>query len=146
MFQAGVKGVSERTKLIPCIILYTYIYNYRNNIIIRTSLYTDEVQAQKHVKCGQITDPDCLFVNLAGYIGGSEKHKEIGVDLGLRYEVLWDELETGIFKMQKGSEKTLKMLQLWRNSVPKDDCTYSRLAAALEKHDFHDAALKYCCD
>ena len=98
------------------------------------------------MKCGEITEPDQLFVNLARYIGGSEKHKEIGVVLGLQSEVLCDELETGIAKMWKGSAKALKMLQLWRKSVPKDDCTYSRLAAALENNGFHDAALKYCCD
>ena len=26
MFQAGVKGMSERSELIPCIILYNFIY------------------------------------------------------------------------------------------------------------------------
>ena len=104
------------------------------------------MQAQKHVKSGPITDSavDLLFLHLA--VDVSRDVIAIGVELGLPYKVLWNELETGKSEMWKGSDKALKMLHLWRNSVPKDDCTYSRLAAALEKRGFHDAALKYCCD
>ena len=64
------------------------------------------------------------------------KYKEIGIDLGLQYDVLTNELETGIFTMLEGSKKAMKMLQLWRSSVDEDDFTYSRLAAALEKNGF----------
>ena len=46
--------------------------------------------------------------------------------------------------MLKGSEKALRMLQLWRDSVHENDFTYSVLAAALEKHGFLRCALKYC--
>ena len=96
------------------------------------------------MKCGEITEPDKLFVDLIGYIGYSEMHIKIGVALGLQYKDLWDELETGIVKMWKGSDKALKMLQLWKKYVTEDDFTYSVLAAALEKHGFYDCALKYC--
>ena len=99
------------------------------------------------MKCGQITHPDKLFKDLASDIGWSEMHIEIGTELGLPDKVLRNELETGIFITWTGSKKVIKMLQLWQqNSVTDDDFTYSRLAAALTKHGFHDAALKYCCD
>ena len=94
------------------------------------------------MKSGHITDSDRLFKDLALYI--SEKYQKVGVELGLKSEVLTDELETGIFKMEKGSQKALKMLQLWRDSLGEDDCTYSVLAAALEKHGFQRCAHKYC--
>ena len=46
--------------------------------------------------------------------------------------------------MQQGSKKALKMLQLWQQSVDKDDFTYSVLAAALEKRGFRNCAHNYC--
>ena len=58
--------------------------------------------------------------------------------------MLTNELETGEFKMLQGSKKALKMLQLWRESVGEDKCTYSVLAAALEKHGFRRIAHIYC--
>ena len=94
------------------------------------------------MKSGQITDPDRLFNNLAIYI--HSKYMEIGIELGLKIEVLTNELETGIFMMLPGNRKAIKMLQLWQQSVTKDDFTYSVLAAALEKHGFRSCAYEYC--
>ena len=94
------------------------------------------------MKSGQITDPDRLFNNLAMDI--HSKYMEIGIELGLQSEVLTNELETGIFVMLPGSRKALKMLQLWQQSVTKDDFTYSVLAAALENKGFKSCADKYC--
>ena len=48
--------------------------------------------------------------------------------------------------MGKDSNKAMKMLHLWRDSVSEEDCTYSVLAAALEKHGFLLYAHKYCYD
>ena len=62
------------------------------------------------MKSGQITDPDRLFKNLAELI--FDKYTEIGIDLGLKINVLTNELETGEVRMLKGSRKALKMLQL----------------------------------
>ena len=97
---------------------------------------------QKGVKSGQITDPDRLFNDLSNDI--YDNYIEIGLELGLKDKVLRNELETGEFKMQQGSKKALKMLQLWRESVSEDECTYSVLAAALDKHGFLRIADKYC--
>ena len=94
------------------------------------------------MKPGQITDSDRLFNDIAVYI--SDKYLELGIELGLPGQVLTNELETGILKMKIGSKKALKMLQLWRDSVDEDDCTYSVLAAALEKYGFQRCANKYC--
>ena len=96
----------------------------------------------KIVKSRKITDPDRLFTNIAKHI--FERYTEVGIQLGLQSEVLTDELETGVMKMLKGSKKALKMLQLWQQSVTEDDCTYSVLAAALEKEGFRNCAYKYC--
>ena len=97
----------------------------------------------KLIKPGQIIDPDRLFNDIAVDI--SDKYLELGIELGLPGKVLTNELETGKFTMQQGSKKALKMLQLWRDSVNKDDCTYSALAAALKKHGFQRCADEYCC-
>ena len=94
------------------------------------------------MKSSKITDPDRLFTNIARHI--FERYTEVGIQLGLKGEVLTDELETGEFKMLKGSRKALKMLQLWQQSVTEDDFTYSALAAALEKEGFTNCADKYC--
>ena len=85
----------------------------------------------KFQKSDKITDSDRLFNNLALDI--SKKYKEIGFELGLKYEYLNDELETGKFMIMKDSEKAMKMLKLWEQSVSEDDFTYSTLATALEK-------------
>ena len=97
---------------------------------------------KKGVKSGQITDPDRLFNALSVDI--CEKYVEIGIELGLAGKVLINELETGKFTMHQGSRKALKMLQLWRESVGEDECTYSVLAAALEKQGFQRCAHQYC--
>ena len=94
------------------------------------------------MKSGQITDPDCLFNNLAIYI--HSKYMEIGIELGLKIDVLRNELETGQFMMLPGNRKALQMLQLWQQSVTKDNFTYSVLAAALEKHGFGSCAYEHC--
>ena len=94
------------------------------------------------IKSGQITDPDRLFNELAYVIGN--KYLEIGIELGLEGNVLSNELEMGKFMMVQGNKKALKMLQLWRESVREDNCTYSVLAAALEKHGYRRCAYKYC--
>ena len=94
------------------------------------------------MKSGPITDPDRLLNDLSAYI--YDKYTEIGIELGLDYRVLRNELETGEFTMHQGSKKALKMLQLWRNSVKEDNFTYAVLAAALEKHGFGHCANKYC--
>ena len=96
----------------------------------------------KNVKSGQIMDPDRLFNDLAVEIG--DKYLEIGIELGLQFQVLNNELETGAFKMERGSKKALNMLYLWRESTCHEDFTYSVLAAALEKHGFHRCAHEYC--
>ena len=44
----------------------------------------------------------------------------------------------------QGNKKASRMLQLWRDSVSEDNCTYSVLAAALEKHGYQRCAYKYC--
>ena len=91
------------------------------------------------VKSGQITDPDHLFNDLSLHI--CDKYMQIGIELGLSIEVLTSELETGILQ---GRRKALRMLQLWRNSVDEHKCTYSVLAAALEKHGLRLYAHQYC--
>ena len=94
------------------------------------------------MKPGQITDSDRLFNDIAVDI--SDKYLELGIELGLPVKKLINELETGIVKMEIGSKKALKMLQLWRDSLCEDDFTYSVLAAALEKHGFQRCAHKHC--
>ena len=111
-----------------------YYYHYYN-----TSWFTGE---EKVVKSGQITDSDHLFNNLSVHI--CDKYTEVGTELGLRSEVLTNELETGAVKMDIGSKKATKMLQLWRQSVKAEQFTYSVLAAALKKQGFRRCAHKYC--
>ena len=50
----------------------------------------------------------------------------------------------GKLSMEKGSQKAIKMLLLWQDSVDEDKCTYSVLAAALEKHGFQRCADRFC--
>ena len=94
------------------------------------------------VKSSQITDPDRLFNDLSLHI--CDKYMQIGLELGLRIEVLTSELETGTLMILQGRRKALRMLQLWRDSVGEDECTYSVLAAALEKHGLRRCAQQYC--
>ena len=94
------------------------------------------------MKSGQITDSDRLFNNLSIHI--CDKYTEVGTELGLQNEVLTNELETGAVKMESGSKKAIKMLQLWRKDVKAEDFTYSMLAAALEKQGFRHYAHEYC--
>ena len=96
----------------------------------------------KVVKSGQITQPNRLFNDLALEL--SEKYLEVAIELGLSGKVVTNALESGTFKMLRGSEKALKMLQLWRDSVDEDNFTYSVLAAALENHGLRKIADKYC--
>ena len=98
--------------------------------------------ANSKQRVGPITEPDRLFNDIAVII--SDEYTKIGTELGLQSEVLHDELETGILKMERGSKKALKMLQMWRNSVSEDKCTYSVLATALIKHGLQRCAYKYC--
>ena len=94
------------------------------------------------MKSGQISDPDSLFNSLSLEI--HRKYLEVGIALGLPWLVLNNELETGIALLEKGNKKAMKMLHLWRNSVGEDGCTYSVLAAALEKQGFLHCAQQYC--
>ena len=94
------------------------------------------------MKSCQITDHDRLFKDISKVI--FDKYTEVGIELGLQGEVLANELETGELKTLKGSRKALKMLHLWQQSVTEDNCTYSALAAALEKEGFRNCANKYC--
>ena len=94
------------------------------------------------MKTGQITNPHSMFNHLASFI--YEKYLEIGLQLGLKQDYLYNELETGMFKMKKGNEKAMKMLQLWQQSVDDAHFTYSVLANALEQHGHKRAALKFC--
>ena len=87
-------------------------------------------------------DPDRLFNALS--VGICNKYIEVGIQLGLTGIVLINELETGDLKTQQGNRKALRMLQLWRESVGEDKCTYSVLADALEKQGFQRCAHIYC--
>ena len=97
---------------------------------------------QKVLKSGPIKDPDRLFNNVAMDIGS--KYKEVGIELGLTYTLLNNELDTGAFMMFPASKKAFKMLQLWKDSVAEEDLTYSKLAAALEKNGLKRCASMYC--
>ena len=90
------------------------------------------------IKSGLITDSDRMFKDLALVI--HDKFMEIGLELGLEYPTLCNELEV----MKKGSDKAMKMLQLWKQSIIGDNFTYSVLATALEKHGHKQAAHKFC--
>ena len=97
---------------------------------------------QKRVKSGSITDSDRLFNDISVII--YNKYIELGVELGLKAQVLRNELETGALMMQPGNKKAMEMLQRWKQSIDEDEFTYSVLAAALEKHGFVRCAHQYC--
>ena len=101
-----------------------------------------EKNIDEYVKSGQITNSDRMFNELALII--CDKYMPIGIELGLEYPTLCNELETGMIVMKKGSEKAMKMLQLWQQSIDENHFTYSVLAAALEKHGHQRAAHKFC--
>ena len=97
----------------------------------------------KVVKSGQINNPDRMFNDLSFVI--HDKYMEIGVDLGLGYDELHNQLETsGVSVTETGNKKAMKMLKLWEKFIDKDLFTYSLLATTLEKYGFHDAAYKFC--
>ena len=90
------------------------------------------------VKSGLITDSDRMFKDLALVIYND--FMEIGLELGLTYQTLCNELESE----KKRSDKAMKMLQLWKQSITGDNFTYSVLAFALEKHGHERAAHEFC--
>ena len=96
----------------------------------------------KVVKPGPIEDPDCLFNDMSKDIG--DKYGGVGIDLGVAYQTLRNELETEQFNMHPANEKAMRMLQIWKASVAEEDLTYSKLAAALEKNGLKRCANKYC--
>ena len=97
---------------------------------------------KKYVKSGQITDHDRLFKELSTNI--CDYYMDIGIELDLTYKNLHNELETGEFKSKRGSEKAMKMLQLWKESVTEENFTYAVLATALEKKGLKRYAEQYC--
>ena len=67
------------------------------------------------VKSGLITDSDRMFKDLALVIYND--FMEIGLELGLTYQTLCNELESE----KKRSDKAMKMLQLWKQSIIGDN-------------------------
>ena len=96
----------------------------------------------KILKTGQITDPDRLFNDIAIVI--CDKFMEIGIELIGDYQRLHNELETGEIKTALGNIKAMRMLQLWKASSDKENFTYAKLAAALEKYNFQNCACEFC--
>ena len=103
---------------------------------------SDEVNQKKTVMSGTITDHSRLFNKIAKQI--YKRYTGVGIQLGLTYEYLENELETGEIKMQPGNIKALRMLHLWKESVTEDECTYSMLAAALESEEYKKCAYEHC--
>ena len=73
-----------------------------------------------------------------------DKYRVVGIDLGISYQTLQNELETVTFNKLPVNEKAMKMLQIWKDSVANEDLTYSKLAAALENNELKCCANKYC--
>ena len=94
------------------------------------------------MKSGQITNPDRLFNDLSKDIG--KNYSDIGYELGLTFNVMENELETGIYEMKPAPMKAMKMLQLWKESVTQEKFTYAVLADALEEKGLKRYAEKYC--
>ena len=94
------------------------------------------------VKSGQITNPDRLFNDLSKDIG--VKYSDIGYELGLTFDVMENELETGTYENKTADKKAMKMLQLWKKSATEEEFTYAVLAAALEKWGLNSYAEQYC--
>ena len=94
------------------------------------------------MKFGQITDPDQLFKDIAKCI--YNKYIQVGINLGLKYNVMENELETGRLSRETGDRKAMEMLHQWKESVREDECNYFVLVAALEKEGFTRCADMYC--
>ena len=106
------------------------------------SRFEHEEAAGKVVKSGAIKDPDRLFKDMSKDIG--DKFEDVGIDLGVAYQTLQNELETVQFNTLPVNRKAMKMLHLWKDNTTEGDLTYSKLAAALEKNDLTHCADKYC--
>lgn len=91
---------------------------------------------------GSITDHNRLFNDLAMDI--ADKYGEVGLELGIPYKVLRSELESGALMMLQSHKKATRMLQLWKDTVDEDGCTYEVLATALEKHGLKRCAQEHC--
>ena len=94
----------------------------------------------KILKSGAIKDS--LFEEMSQDIG--DKYKEVGVNLGLSYKYLQNELDTGHSKMLSASKKAQNMLNLWKENAKVCEFTYSVLAGALEKTNLIRCADKFC--
>ena len=94
------------------------------------------------VKSGPIKDPDRLFKDVSKDIG--DKYEDVGIDLGVAYQTLQNELEIVPFNMLPVNKKAMKMLHLWKKYITEEELTYSVLAAALEKNGLRHCADKYC--
>ena len=103
---------------------------------------SDEVNQKKIVMSGTITDHSRLFNKIAKQI--YQRYTGVGIQLGLTYEYLDNELETGEIKLRPGSTKALRMLHLWKESVTEEECTYSMLAAALKSEEYKKCAYEHC--
>ena len=119
---------------VPCSVWFTLYTGAKN-------ADQSEGNAKREVKPGQITESDSWFNELSKHIG--EKYSDIGYELGLGFDCLQNELESGIYKMKQADEKAMKMLQLWKKSATKK-FTYAVLAAALEKYGLKHYAEQYC--
>ena len=73
-----------------------------------------------------------------------DKFEDVGIDLGVAYQTLQNELEMVQFNTLPVNKKAMKMLHLWKDITTEEDLTYSKLAAALEKYDLTHCADKYC--
>ena len=96
----------------------------------------------KVVKPGTIKDPDRMFKDMPRDIG--VMYENVGIDLGIQYQTLQNELETVQFNTLPAYRKAMKILHLWKDNTPEGELTYSALAAALEKNGLIHCADKYC--
>ena len=123
--------------------LTTVIIAWFNNNCLLKIKPTDTIPSPiRVVKPGSIKEPDSLFNQLAKNIG--DKYKQVGIDLGLTFMDLHNQLETGHTLMLPANEKALKMLMLWRDNSLEKDFTYVILATALENHGLTSFADKHC--
>ena len=94
------------------------------------------------MKSGAIKSPDRLFKDMSKDIG--DKYEDVGIDLGVEYQTLQNELETVQYNTLPANRKAMKMLHLWKDNTTEGDFTYSKLANALEKNGLKRCADKYC--
>lgn len=117
-----------------------------NRGIKRKSLETEEngttKKLQKVLKGGPIQDFSKLFNDLGMDI--SDKYEEVGLELGLPYNTLRSELESGHTLMLQGHKKATRMLHLWKESADEESFTFKVLAAALEKRGLQRCAYDHC--